>query len=375
MKNVVMIAKKYHYSEAQVWHLQVTEYRKRLSQEGKAKKKKESEGLMYTGKEDLETPNRGPTPPPNPPGNIPDIYPDLHAPNLSQLSPPPYIAPRGASVPALNQSYPQRKTPLDSPTTQWVKENFSMEYPQIDDLGDGLVAPMIQVADGKGVTQYVYRAWGMEDVKRAMAACPHPSQGATEFRDFIHQAMASYRLNSLEIEQCLREVLRQEWCQVGGDWTALTQERATRPYVDPPEAAERPGNNYWGPLDALMGRIATYYKARCNYSAITDCVQGKDETCMQYYTRLRKVFNSNSGIEPPNPHDDNGVWAQQIKNAYLAGAAPQIAKLVKQHLITWSTGALQPVLDHAMHFERMLREEKRQRMSRENGPSTFSSQD
>lgn len=357
-KGSIKKLKKYHFTEAQVWHLRATENRKRSELEDKKVKI-----LSLTNPEDLETPA------------VP--LPILRTPQVAvnTIPPPPYrkkLDKTIATAPTqdrpglpINIGYHPRGV-LEDSYSQWLDETQYVESP-VKTPEEGRLCPMIEVANGTNGIQFVYRGWTIDDVKRAMTACPHPNQGGNDFRDFFYQLLASYRLNSLEVEQCMREVLRQEWCQVGGDWTAIDPGAggipgAARVYVVPPLDNVRANDAYWAPIDQLITRITVFYRARCNYSAITDCIQAKDETCMQYYTRLRRVFNSNSGIEPPAAgvqNGDTGVWAQQMKNAFLAGVAPYISKMVKQHLITWSTGALQPVVDHALHFERLSREEKR----------------
>lgn len=77
------------------------------------------------------------------------------------------------------------------------------------------------------------------------------------------------------------------------------------------------------------------------------------ETVLQYYYRLKAVFDTHSGISRPNPYDDEGACVQQLKGAFLNGLNRPIADFVKKHLEGWRNCNFTVVKDHAVHAQKL----------------------
>ena len=72
---------------------------------------------------------------------------------------------------------------------------------------------MIQVlnpnpGDGGDPTMYVFRPpWTADDVRRAVEGIPHPKVKILEFVARVNGLIDSYRLNGLEVERAVRQIL------------------------------------------------------------------------------------------------------------------------------------------------------------------------
>lgn len=87
-----------------------------------------------------------------------------------------------------------------------------------------------------------------------------------------------------------------------------------------------------------------------------ECTQEEGESVLQYYYRLKAVFDTHRGIPGPNPYDDAGAYAHQLKAAFLNGLNQPIAVFVKKHLVGWRTCDFAKVRDHAVHAQEVIKE-------------------
>jgi len=111
--------------------------------------------------------------------------------------------------------------------------------------------PMIQVPNPKEGEEesdfmYVYRPWTAEDVRKATEDIPHPKVNVKGFEDGIKNLYESYRLNGLELERSLRNVMGVDWCVIRGDWSPIMTQGAVLQY-DSRDQADR--------LEALLKRL------------------------------------------------------------------------------------------------------------------------
>jgi len=161
------------------------------------------------------------------------------------------------SSPLLDPLYPtgELKTILKRDETQLTRsgKNFSSAWKVYREPAgvDVENLPMIQVPnprDGEGESQfmYVYRPWTAEDVRKATEDIPHPKLNVKGFEDGIKNV--SYRLNGLELEQSLRNVMKGDWCMICGDWSSITTRGAVLQF-DSTDLTNR--------LEALLKRIET----------------------------------------------------------------------------------------------------------------------
>lgn len=178
--------------------------------------------------------------------------------------------------------------------------------------------------------------------------------------------VASYRLNSIETERLLRGVVKQEWCNLVGDWTAIDGNGNKRLWVARPADGNLNGNAYWQTLEALLGRIMQHYRSQCDYSKLADIRQKKGEGIMEFLSRLTKAFNAHGGIPRPNPYVDDGAYAQNLKTLFLEGMHAGVADQVKMMCLTWRTCPLAEVVRYARHVEQEAQRKKHRRET--NGP-------
>ena len=73
---------------------------------------------------------------------------------------------------------------------------------------------MIQVpnpnpGDDGEATMYVFRPWTADDVRRAVEGIPHPRVKVLDFVAGVNGLIESYRLNGMEVERALRQILAQ----------------------------------------------------------------------------------------------------------------------------------------------------------------------
>ena len=92
---------------------------------------------------------------------------------------------------------------------------------------------------------YVYRPWTAEDVRKATEDIPHPKVNVKGFEDGIKNLYDSYRLNGLELERSLRNVMGVDWCMIRRNWSPNTTHGAVLQY-DTTDICNR--------LDALLKR-------------------------------------------------------------------------------------------------------------------------
>ena len=71
-------------------------------------------------------------------------------------------------------------------------------------------------------SMYVYRPWTADDVRKATEEIPHPKVNVKGFEDGIKNLYDSYRLNGLELEKLLRNVMGVDWCVIRGNLTSIT---------------------------------------------------------------------------------------------------------------------------------------------------------
>lgn len=74
------------------------------------------------------------------------------------------------------------------------------------------------------------------------------------------------------------------------------------------------------------------------------------------FCRLKAVFDTHSGVPRPNPYDDAGAYAHQLKAAFLDDLNRPIAEFVKKHLVGWRTRDFAKVRDHAVHTQEVIKE-------------------
>lgn len=75
----------------------------------------------------------------------------------------------------------------------------------------------------------------------------------------------------------------------------------------------------------MLISIKALYIERGDWTKITECAQEEEETVVQYFNRLKAIFDVLSGVPVPNTYVDNGPYAQQLKNVFLNGIKTPIS--------------------------------------------------
>ena len=61
------------------------------------------------------------------------------------------------------------------------------------------------------------------------------------------------------------------------------------------------GKPFRAKVTELCANLTEYYHRHVDFSKVTECKQGENETVGQYLERLKDVFNANSGTPEPAP--------------------------------------------------------------------------
>ncbi|KAF0046411.1 hypothetical protein F2P81_000044 [Scophthalmus maximus] len=230
------------------------------------------------------------------------------------------------------------------------------ERPQVNEL-----LPMIQVpnpnpGEDGDLTMYVYRPWTVEDVKKATEGIHHPKVKVATYIEGVEGLYASYRLNGVEIERAIRQIMGHDWCLICGNWNPNDDQGSPLPYGDA---------NLRQRLTDLEGRVRGRYQARANWTEINRCIQKDDEDVDHYYHRLKEVFDNHSGVEVPQDMANVTPYEQQLKNAFLKGSQPQISSFVSKHMVDHRTARLQNTLEYARHAEQHFKDKRKAKKGNE----------
>jgi len=160
----------------------------------------------------------------------------------------------------------------------------------------------------------------------------------------------SYRLNGLELEKSLRNLMKGDWCMICGDWSPLTTQGAVLQYDS---------TDLTNGMKALLKRIETKYTKLADWRQINHCVQKEGEDVDLYFHRLKEAFDIHSGINPPGDGNTDSPYEQQLKNAFLNGCLPQISSFVTKHMVDHRTARLENLKDWAIHAEEHFNNKKK----------------
>lgn len=104
-------------------------------------------------------------------------------------------------------------------------------------------------------------------------------------------------------------------------------------------------------MDLLLTKITEAYKPVAHWNKIQTTSQQINETVLQFYTRMKRVFDQNSGV--PYDAGDKSPYSHQLKNAFLLGLDPEIRRFVQKHMLGWEIEAFDKVRFYAEHAEKV----------------------
>ncbi|MGL4646344.1 MAG: hypothetical protein ACRCVL_04430 [Cetobacterium sp.] len=138
--------------------------------------------------------------------------------------------------------------------------------------------------------------------------------------------------------------------------------------------------------DHESGRNATYYNfvtelreacyeafpAKMDMTKIVLYKQQDGETVAQYLHRLTEAHNAHSGLIAPENMSVGVVTAYEahLRNSFMNGLIPEISDKVKKLCITWDTGKLSLIEQHALHVEKLLTQTKQEQGKKERSKHT-----
>ncbi|XP_038634516.1 uncharacterized protein LOC119953920 [Scyliorhinus canicula] len=228
-------------------------------------------------------------------------------------------------------------------------------------LGNVLNAPMIEVAGPEGQPILVHRPWTMKDIECAYEQLPDPREaGGQKFAGEVRRFCLEFRPTSHEMRRLLGRKLGADIPKIRYNWPG-DNVRACQ--VQPDHADNVPYNAF---VTGLVDACQTAFPVRMDMTKIATCKQRDGETVSQYLTRLTEVHNAHSGLTPPADINTAEVtpYEAHLRNSFMNGLSEDIAKKVKNTCITWDTGKLNLIEQHAMHAEKLLTQEKVKRNKR-----------
>lgn len=166
---------------------------------------------------------------------------------------------------------------------------------------------------------------------------PH-KEDVNQFVQDMKSVRLSYHLNALG----------PDWHCVQGDWSPVTVTGDPLAH-DCQELRNR--------IRGLMDRTRHKFQRRSNYTEIGRVKQKEDEPFEEYRVRMTTTFKTHSGLEDNgNP---NGPFQQQLKNALHAGSRDAVRCWVSKHYIGLPTGTLEEYVNHALHAEKVVKEDRK----------------
>ncbi|KAL1270830.1 hypothetical protein QQF64_029846 [Cirrhinus molitorella] len=227
-------------------------------------------------------------------------------------------------------------------------------------MEDGNVtAPMVEVSGPEG-PMMVFRPWTAAETREAMAHLPDVSEGGDKLSEELIQFCEEFSPTMAELKRLLLTKLGPtNWYKVKGRMPADDCKRRHCEWDNQENYA------YHRAVGTVAHVIRETFPTRIDMSKVSRCQQEKDEKAKDYYSRLHEIFNKFSGlVEPADRGQEPGTWECHLRNAFLDGLKPEVARKVKASCLGWREGRLATVLTHAMHVDGLLREKQDKRQSK-----------
>jgi len=290
-----------------------------------------------------------------------------------RTGPPPYSEPPPAlpstSTAPGTRLYPDINSPVSHHTRSKVSENSKVaprdalkssedEEEKDEFLGTVLTAPMVEVAGPDGAPLLVHRPWTMKDIGCAYEQLPDPREtGGQKFAEEVRRFCLEFRPTSQEMRRLLGRKLGADISKIRYNWP---DENVRARQVQQDHADNGPYNAF---VAGLGDACRAAFPVRMDMTKIAMCKQRDGETVSQYLTRLTEIHNAHSGLTPPADLNAAEVtpYEAHLRNSFMNGLHEDIAKIVRNTCITWDTGKLNLIEQHAIHAEKLVAQEKTRR--------------
>ncbi|XP_060789781.1 uncharacterized protein LOC132894237 isoform X2 [Neoarius graeffei] len=274
-------------------------------------------------------------------------------------SPPAYQPPPASAPPLASPSHTRSGlTYGDGKDTLLDLTTCSPVGPQGHNLkSEVLHLPMVEVAGADGVL-LVHRPWTTADMKESMASLPNVREvGGKTFGNELLIFCREFRPTTHELRRLLMIKMGIDWSKVSKDWPEADQRMTT------PDWSAAGNSEYRDTITALCARLDSAFPLNIDMTKISMCKQEDGEGVSAFLTRLTAVHEKHSGLTRPatlaGVEGTPEVWEAHLRNSFMSGMDPAVAKLVKQLCLLWETTSLTKIEQYAVHAEKLLREKEK----------------
>lgn len=217
--------------------------------------------------------------------------------------------------------------------------------------------PLIELPNGSGGTQLVYRVWTQDDVRKACEGIPKPEIDVESTIQGIMDLIRSYRLDGLDTQRALMCITGVKWHILRPDFDPMVQSPAAGNVAVPPR--NRTMEEVFTELNregGLKEKLRQLYKRSADHALISQTRQKSGESVQDFRARMQAVFDVNSGI--PIDQTAGSCYQQQLKTAILEGLLPPIQAWLREHFVNYPISTMSEFMLHATHAETVVRESR-----------------
>ncbi|XP_051252539.1 uncharacterized protein LOC127361734 [Dicentrarchus labrax] len=204
--------------------------------------------------------------------------------------------------------------------------------------------PMVEVSGLEGAT-LVFRPWTSADITAASQHLPNPTTSGKMFAEQFATFCQEFKPTINELKRLLITKMKPT------DWQKIAERFPHADIRCKHITWEHESNAHYRDVVRLLCDAFTQaFPVKVNMEKITACKQKDDENPDEYLTRLTEVFNTYSGLQPPDGLNNiPDVWEIHLCNCFLKGLKPNTASAVKTSCIGWDDARLSELRRHAIH--------------------------
>ncbi|XP_050924977.1 uncharacterized protein LOC108875510 [Lates calcarifer] len=246
-----------------------------------------------------------------------DVSPQIHPPN-----PPPYDSAtpseRGQADPStMPQQKPSSETAQPGmsapPQNSTSKSSSPIAHRLCHHAQDAVFnMPMVEVSGPEGAT-LVFRAGTSADITATSQHLPNPTASGKAFVEQFSTFCQEFKPTTNELKRLLITKMKPtDWQRIACKFPAVDIRRRHINWEDQSNAQYR---------DAVHNLCETFTQAfpgKADLEKVTVCRQKDDENPDEYLTRLTEVFNTHSGLQPPDElRNTPDVWEIHLCNCFF----------------------------------------------------------